>query len=175
MSRLSAFNSPLLLGFDHFERVLDRISKSSAEGYPPYNIEQTGENGLRITLAVAGFSMADLTVALEDNQLVIRGHQTEEECGRIFIHRGIAARQFQRAFVLAEGIEVTGAHIDNGLLHIDLLRQIPEPKIRNIPIQGSATAASDPSHTITVSTDGVSAGASTPVPSRARTGHSREV
>ena len=92
MSRMSAFNSPLLLGFDHFERVLDRISKTSAEGYPPYNIEQTSENGLRITLAVAGFSMDDLSVALEDNQLVIRGRQNEDEAGRVFIHRGIAAR-----------------------------------------------------------------------------------
>jgi HSP20 family molecular chaperone IbpA len=95
MTRLSVFNSPLLLGFDHFERVLDRVSKSQAEGYPPYNIEQTGDSGLRITLAVAGFSMDDLSVGLEDNQLIIRGRQVEEDQGRIFLHRGIAARQFQ--------------------------------------------------------------------------------
>jgi len=173
MSRLSAFNSPLLLGFDHFERVLDRISKSSAEGYPPYNIEQTGENGLRITLAVAGFSMDDLTVALEDNQLVIRGRQVEDDNGRIFIHRGIAARQFQRAFVLAEGIEVIDAHMDSGLLHIDLVRQVPEPKVRNIPI--GRAAGGESGQTITVSADSVSAGDAPPAPSRARTGHAREV
>lgn len=171
MSRLSAFNSPLLLGFDHFERVLDRISKSSAEGYPPYNIEQIGENGLRITLAVAGFSMDDLQVSLEDNQLVIRGRQVEDDPERVFIHRGIAARQFQRAFVLAEGIEVRGAHLDNGLLHVELVRELPEPRVRAIPIQGTAKTATPPTPTITVSVD--SDGAAPP--SRARTGHSREV
>ncbi|MBI5164430.1 MAG: Hsp20 family protein [Magnetospirillum sp.] len=138
MTRLSVFNSPLLLGFDHFERVLDRISKHSAEGYPPYNIEQVGDAGLRITLAVAGFSMDDLTVALEDNQLVVRGRQGEDGEGRVFLHRGIAARQFQRSFVLAEGIEVSGATLDNGLLHVDLVRPTPEPRVRTIPIQGAA-------------------------------------
>ncbi len=138
MTRLSAFNSPLLLGFDHFERVLDRISKTSAEGYPPYNIEQLGENGLRITLAVAGFSMEDLSVSLEDNQLIVRGRQAEDETDRVFLHRGIAARQFQRGFVLAEGIEVRGASLDNGLLHVDLVRPTPEPRIRTIPIAGGA-------------------------------------
>ena len=142
MTRLSVFNSPLLLGFDHFERVLDRVSKSQAEGYPPYNIEQIGENGLRITLAVAGFSMDDLAVSLEDNQLIIRGHQVEDEQpGRIFLHRGIAARQFQRAFVLAEGIEVKAATLDNGLLHVDLERPRPEPRVKSIPIQGATKGA----------------------------------
>jgi len=136
MTRISSFNSPLLLGFDHFERVLDRISKNSPEGYPPYNIEQTSENGLRITLAVAGFSMSDLSVSIEDNQLIIRGRQVEEESSRVFLHRGIAARQFQRAFVLAEGIEVMGASITNGLLHVELTRPIPEPRVRTIPISG---------------------------------------
>ena len=104
MSRMSVFNSPLLLGFEHFERILDRASKASAEGYPPYNIEQFGENALRITLAVAGFSMGDLNVSLEDNQLVIRG-RLEDAVGdgdgnenRVFLHRGIASRQFQRSF-----------------------------------------------------------------------------
>ena len=140
MTRLSMFNSPLLLGFDHFERVLDRVSKTSAEGYPPYNIEQLGDSGLRITLAVAGFAMEDLDVALEDNQLIVRGRQSEDDGGRIFLHRGIAARQFQRAFVLAEGIEVTAASLDNGLLHIDLMRPVPEPRVRNIPIKGGADA-----------------------------------
>ena len=105
MSRMSVFNSPLLLGFDHFERTLDRISKSTADGYPPYNIEQTSSDGLRITLAVAGFGSDELSVQIEDNQLVIRGRQIEED-DRIYLHRGIAARQFLRTFVLAEGIEV---------------------------------------------------------------------
>src|SRR6185369_5652409 len=98
MSRLSLFNSPLLLGFEQFERTLDRVAKSSAEGYPPYNIEQVGDGALRITLAVAGFTLDDLEVRLEDNQLVVRGRQTEDE-SRVFLHRGIAARQFQRGFV----------------------------------------------------------------------------
>lgn len=138
MSRVSLFNSPLLLGFDHFERVLDRISKTSAEGYPPYNIEQIGEAGLRITLAVAGFSMNDLQVAVEDNQLIVRGRQGEEDGNRIFLHRGIAARQFQRGFVLAEGIEVNGATLDNGLLHIDLRRPLPENRVRTIKIEAAA-------------------------------------
>ena len=135
MSRLPVFNSPLLLGFDHFERILDRVSKASAEGYPPYNIEQVGENSLRITLAVAGFSMDDLSVYVEDNQLVVRGASGEDDSGRVFIHRGIAARQFQRSFVLAEGIEITGAALDSGLLHIDLERQVPESKVRTIKIE----------------------------------------
>lgn len=143
MSRMSAFNSPLLLGFDHFERVLDRVAKSQGEGYPPYNIEQIGENGLRITLAVAGFSMDDLTVGLEDNQLIIRGRQGEDDPNRIFLHRGIAARQFHRAFVLAEGIEVQSATLDNGLLHIDLFRPRPEPRVKTIPITGSSRTVPD--------------------------------
>lgn len=136
MTRLSVFDSPLLLGFDHFERVLDRVAKTSASGYPPYNIEQTGENSLRITLAVAGFSMDDLSVSIEDNQLIIRGRTADDEDERVFLHRGIAARQFQRSFVLAEGIEVGGANLDNGLLHIDLHRLVPEPVVRNIEIRG---------------------------------------
>ncbi len=135
MSRVSMFNSPLMLGFDHFERVLDRVSKTAAEGYPPYNIEQTGENALRITLAVAGFSMEDLSVAIEDNQLTVRGRSAEDDSERVFLHRGIAARQFQRSFVLAEGIEVTGAALDNGLLHIDLSRRVPEPEVKTIEIK----------------------------------------
>lgn len=134
MTRVSVFSSPLLLGFDHFERVLDRVSKTSAEGYPPYNIEQIGEDRLRITLAVAGFSGDDLSVVIEDNQLVIRGRQAEEDTSRTFLYRGIAARQFQRSFVLAEGIEVNGANLDNGLLHIDLRRPLPENRVRSIPI-----------------------------------------
>jgi len=135
MARLSLFNSPLLLGFDHFERALDRVSKVSSDGYPPYNIEQTGENALRITLAVAGFAMNDLSLTVEDNQLVVRGKQTDDE-NRVYLHRGIAARQFQRSFVLAEGIEVRGAWLDNGLLHIDLTRPPVETRVRTIEIRG---------------------------------------
>ena len=135
MSRMSLFNSPLLLGFDHFERTLDRVQKAQADGFPPYNIEQTGRDGLRITLAVAGFSMDDLSVQIENNQLVVRGRQAEDEA-RVYLHRGIAGRQFQRTFVLAEGIEVTAAELDNGLLHIDLQRPEPEVKIQTVKIKG---------------------------------------
>ncbi|MGQ9365522.1 Hsp20 family protein [Azospirillum sp. ST 5-10] len=138
-TRLSLFNSPLLLGFDQFERTLDRIAKNSAEGYPPYNIEQIGDDGLRITLAVAGFTNDDLSVQIEDNQLVIRGRQQDDKT-RVFLHRGIAARQFQRSFVLAEGIEVVGATLDNGLLNIDLVRPMPEPKVRTIAIKQAGKA-----------------------------------
>jgi HSP20 family molecular chaperone IbpA len=128
------FTSPLFLGFDHLEQMLERATKSSADGYPPYNIEQTGPAGLRISLAVAGFTMDDLQITQEDNQLVIRGRQNDDSQGRVFLHRGIAARQFQRAFVMAEGIEVKGAWLDNGLLHIDLARPQPESKVRHIEI-----------------------------------------
>jgi HSP20 family molecular chaperone IbpA len=139
MSRVSLFNSPLLLGFDHFERALDRVNKISADGYPPYNVEQIGEDALRITLAVAGFSLDDLSVRIEDNQLVVRGKQTDDK-ERIYLHRGIAARQFQRSFVLAEGIEVAGAWLDNGLLHVDLLRPMPENRVRTVEIRKGSTA-----------------------------------
>ena len=141
-TRLSLFNSPLLLGFDHFERTLDRVSKSSADGYPPYNIEQIGPDQLRITVAVAGFTSQDLAVQTENNQLVIRGRQTEDDKDRVYLHRGIAARQFQRSFVLADGIEVTGASTDNGLLHIDLKRPMPETRVKTVEIK---TAAETPS------------------------------
>lgn len=137
MSRMSLFNSPLLLGFEQIERVLDRAAKNSSDGYPPYNIEQRGDNALRITLAVAGFSEDDLSITLEDNQLVIRGRQQEEEADppRMFLHRGIAARQFQRSFVLAEGIEVVAADLHNGLLSIDLQRPIPAQQVKRIAIR----------------------------------------
>ena len=135
MSRISGFNSPLMLGFDHFERILNEASKSSAEGYPPYNIEQTKENEIRITIAVAGFAMEDLSVTTEDNQLVVRGRRSEEKRERVYLHRGIATRQFQRSFVLAEGMDIKGAFMDKGLLHIELVRNIPEPEIRNIKIE----------------------------------------
>ena len=145
MSRLTVFNSPLLLGFDHFERVLDRVTKAQGDGYPPYNVEQTGENSLRLTLAVAGFALDDLSVAVEDNQLIVRGKQ-KDEGERVYLHRGIAARQFQRAFVLAEGIEVQGAALDNGLLHIDLVRPQPESRVRKIEIKGAARQAARELH-----------------------------
>ena len=135
MSRLPVFDSPLLLGFDHFERVIDQVAKSSAEGYPPYNIEQINDESLRITVAVAGFSMGDLEVTTEDNQLVIRGRNTVDNKERVYLHRGIAARQFQRSFVLAEGIEVVAARLEDGLLHIDMTRPVPEPEVRKIKIE----------------------------------------
>jgi HSP20 family molecular chaperone IbpA len=134
MNRMPAFNSPLLLGFDHLERILDHVSKSSGEGYPPYNIEQVGDHALRITLAVAGFGIGDLQITLEDNQLIIRGRKKEDDSARVFLHRGIASRQFQRSFVIAEGIEIVGATIDNGLLNIDLQRQVPQSAVRTIAI-----------------------------------------
>lgn len=133
--RLSLFDSPFLLGFDQFERALDRASRASSEGYPPYNIEQLGETQIRITIAVAGFSMEDLSVQLEQNQLVIRGkRQNDEDENRVFLHRGIATRQFQRAFILSEDIEVVGAQMDNGLLHVDLRRIMPETTVQTIRI-----------------------------------------
>ena len=137
MARLTAFNSPLLLGFDHFERMLDRVAKTGGDGYPPYNIEQIGESGLRITLAVAGFAQEDLSITLEDNQLTIRGRQPDDDAERVFLHRGIAARQFQRTFLLAEGIEVAGASLDNGLLGIELRRPQPEVVTRHIEIKAA--------------------------------------
>jgi HSP20 family molecular chaperone IbpA len=143
MSRLSLFNSPLLLGFDHFERALDRVSKVSSDGYPPYNIEQIGNDALRITLAVAGFSTGDLSITVEDNQLVVRGKQSED-AQRVYLHRGIAARQFQRSFVLAEGIDVRGAWLDNGLLHIDLVRPEVESRVRTVAIRNGAGMCAEP-------------------------------
>lgn len=134
MNRSSSFNSPFLLGFDHLERLLERTAKSAGDGYPPYNIEQTDGDRLRITLAVAGFDRDELNVTVEENQLMIRGKQSENP-DRTFLHRGIAARQFQRAFVLAEGIEVTGATLENGLLAIDLVRPKAETIVRNIEIK----------------------------------------
>ena len=135
--RLTLFDSPLFLGFEDIEKTFDRLRKSGGEGYPPYNIEQIGESNLRISLAVAGFSMEDLDIEVENNQLVIRGRQAEED-DRIYLHRGIAARQFQRSFVLADGIEVRDAMLDKGLLHIDLERIVPESKARKIHIKGDS-------------------------------------
>lgn len=139
MSRFPGFSSPFLLGFDEIERVLDRVSKAANDGYPPYNIERIEATEgrrevLRITLAVAGFNRAQLDVTIEDSQLVIRGRQTEDDRERQFLYRGIAARQFQRVFVLAEGIEVVGAELKDGLLAIDLARPEPERVVRRIAI-----------------------------------------
>ncbi len=134
MSSTRIFASPFFVGFDQLEQMIERASKSSSDGYPPYNIEQVSGTTLRISLAVAGFTMDDLQITQEDNQLVIRGRQTDDSQGRIFLHRGIAARQFQRAFVMAEGIEVKGAWLDNGLLHIELSRPQPETRVKMIPI-----------------------------------------
>lgn len=138
MARLSLFNSPFLLGFDDLERALDRVSKSSSDGYPPYNIERVGEDDIRISLAVAGFAKDQLSVSIEDTQLVIRGRQVDDP-DREFLHRGIAARQFQRSFVLAEGIEIVGAELDNGLLHVNIKRPVVETQTRTIEIQTTPT------------------------------------
>ena len=138
MPRATSFNHPLMLGFDRFEQILDQLSKSSNEGYPPYNIEQIGNSDLRITLAVAGFIEEDLQITLEQNQLIIHGKQRDES-DRIFLHRGIAARQFQRKFFLAEGLEVTGAEMENGLLHIELQLPIPQTESRQIKIKKNSS------------------------------------
>jgi HSP20 family molecular chaperone IbpA len=142
MSRLSLFSSPFLLGFDRLEEMLDRVSRSSADGYPPYDVESLGENRLRITLAVAGFQRDELAITVENNELVIRGKQIEDQ-DRVFLHRGIAARQFQRRFVLAEGIEVNGASLESGLLHVTLARPEPASVSRSIDIKVGDTRAAD--------------------------------
>ena len=135
MSKLTLGTHPFLLGFDQLERLVERTAKPGNEGYPPYNIEQTSENSYRITLAVAGFAEDDLTITVEDRQLVILGRQGEETGERVYLHRGIAARQFQRTFVLADGVDVGAAIMEHGLLHIDLKRALPETVIQKIEIQ----------------------------------------
>ena len=134
MTKLALGAHPFLLGFEQLERLVERTAKADQAAYPPYNIEQTGENAYRITLAVAGFAEADLAITIEDNQLVVRGRTGEDRADRVFLHRGIAARQFQRTFVLADGVDVAGASLDNGLLHVDLRRNVPEPVVRSIAI-----------------------------------------
>lgn len=136
MTRGTYFNSPFLLGFEHLERLLERTAKSAGDGYPPYNIEEAGPGKLKITLAVAGFDRSELGVTIEENQLVIRGRQGEAG-DKTFLHRGIAARQFQRAFVLADGIEVTGAELENGLLTIELARPKAESLVKTIDIRSA--------------------------------------
>ncbi len=138
MTRMTPLSSPLLLGFDQIERLIDRASKTSGDGYPPYNIERVGApdgegESLLITLAVAGFAREDLDISLEESQLIIRGKQRDDE-NRTYLHRGIAARQFARAFVLADGIEVTGAELENGLLSISLARPEPQRVVRRVEI-----------------------------------------
>jgi HSP20 family molecular chaperone IbpA len=135
MTKLALGSHPFLLGFEQLERLVERTAKTDSAGYPPYNIEQTSETGYRITLAVAGFAEGDLSITLEDKQLVVRGRQTDDSEGRVFLHRGIAARQFQRSFVLADGVEVTGAAMENGLLHVDLRRAVPDTVVRTIEIR----------------------------------------
>ena len=138
MNRMSVFNSPFLLGFEQFERTIDRISKLSTDSYPPYNIEQISSSLLRITVAVAGFDKKDLEINLEGNQLQIKGFKNEDNEDKIYLHRGIATRQFQRNFVLADGIEVEGASMDNGLLSVDLSQPINSEESKKIEIKDSS-------------------------------------
>lgn len=133
MSKLTLGTHPFLLGFDQLERLVERTAKTE-NGYPPYNIEQTSDHAFRITLAVAGFAEEDLSITIEDRQLVVRGKQNEDAEDRVFLHRGIASRQFQRTFLLADGVEVSGAALANGLLHIDLSRSVPDKIVQTIEI-----------------------------------------
>jgi HSP20 family molecular chaperone IbpA len=135
VSKLTLGAYPHMLGFEQLERLLERSAKSGNEGYPPYNIEQTSDSSYRITLAVAGFGEENLAITVEDRQLVIRGRQSDDSEGRVFLHRGIAARQFQRMFVLADGVEVGEAIMENGLLHVDLTRAAPETVVQTINIK----------------------------------------
>lgn len=137
MTKLTLGTHPFLLGFEQLERLVERTAKSGNDGYPPYNIEQTSDHSYRITLAVAGFSEADLAITVEDNSLVIRGRQTDDSDRRVYLYRGIAARQFQRSFVLADGVDVGEALMENGLLHVDLTRKVPETVVQNIKIKRS--------------------------------------
>lgn len=136
MAKLTLASYPHMLGFEQLERLLERTAKSS-DGYPPFNIEQTSDFSFRITLAVAGFAEEDLSITVEDRQLVIRGKQNDEDDQRVFLHRGIAARQFQRAFVLADGVDVSAADLENGLLHVDLSQSRPETVVQSIPINSA--------------------------------------
>ncbi|MEM6312371.1 MAG: Hsp20 family protein [Pseudomonadota bacterium] len=134
MTKMTLGSYPHMLGFEQLERLLERTAKGS-EGYPPFNIEQTSDYSYRITLAVAGFSEEDLSITVEDRQLVIRGRNSEDTEGRIFLHRGIASRQFQRSFVLADGVDVGEAVMENGLLHVDLTRSKPDMVVQTISIR----------------------------------------
>jgi HSP20 family molecular chaperone IbpA len=134
MTKLTLGSYPHMLGFEQLERLLERTAKTS-EGYPPFNIEQTSDYAYRISLAVAGFAQDDLSITVEDRQLVIRGRQSDDGSERVFLHRGIASRQFQRSFVLADGVEVGEAIIENGLLHVDLTQRRPETVVQTIQIK----------------------------------------
>lgn len=134
MTKLTLSSHPFLLGFEQLDRLVERAAKSDLGGYPPFNIEQTNAHNFRITLAVAGFTEDELAVTVEDRQLMVRGKQAEDDGGRVFLHRGIAARQFLRSFVMADGVEVAGAVMENGLLHIDLKRSEPRSVVQNIAI-----------------------------------------
>ena len=135
MTKLSLGAYPHMLGFEQLERLLERAAKSGNEGDPPFNIEQTSQRSYRITLAVAGFAENDLSITVEDRQLVIRGRQSDDGAERVFLHRGIASRQFQRSFVLAEGVDVGDAIMENGLLHIDLTQVLPETVVKTVKIK----------------------------------------
>ncbi len=135
MSRVSFTSQPFLLGFERLDRLVERTLKAGTDGYPPFNIEQHGEDAYRVTLAVAGFAAPELDVTIEEQQLIIRGRQGDDPGERAFLHHGIAARPFQRSFVLAEHVEVAGAGLDCGLLHIDLIRRQPETVVRRIKIE----------------------------------------
>jgi HSP20 family molecular chaperone IbpA len=134
MTKLTLSAYPFLLGFERLERLVERTAKSDLGGYPPFNIEQTSDESYRITLAIAGFAEADLSITVEDRQLMVRGKQSDDGDGRLFLHRGIAARQFQRAFVMADGVEVAGARLKNGLLNIDLIRVQADVAVQTIKI-----------------------------------------
>ena len=137
MSRSPLFDSPFLLGFDHTRNLIERAARAASEGYPPYNVEELGEGRVRITLAVAGFTPGQLEVTVEDNQLNIVGRREGAEADRAYVHRGIAARGFVRSFILADGMDVEGAVMEHGLLHIDLYRPEPERLVKRIPIRSA--------------------------------------
>ena len=134
MARLSFAAHPFLLGFEQIDRLVEKTIKTGNDGFPPYNIELSDENNYKITLAVAGFSEEELGVTLEERQLIITGKQSDKGNVATFIHRGIAARHFQKNFVLADGVEIEGAELEKGLLHIFLVRQIVEPQVKSIKI-----------------------------------------
>ncbi len=135
MTKMTFTAHPMLLGFEQLERMVEQATKSGNDGYPPFNIEQTGDSAYRITLAVAGFAQDDLSITVEANKLLVRGRQAPDDTARVFLHQGIARRQFQKSFVLADGVEVVGATVENGLLHIDLKRIEPEKVVQNVEIR----------------------------------------
>jgi len=142
MTRLTGLGNPLLIGFDRLEQALERVARGVADGYPPYNVEDRSDDGLGLTLAVAGFAPEDLDVTVEGDRLVVRGRRRDDDgAARLMLHQGIAARAFQRTFLLADGIDVVGARLDNGLLTIDLARPAAAETIRRIPIQAGSTVS----------------------------------